>query len=98
MCLPRHASVAYLYCIDRCRRMPSPTTDFTVRFSTEVARVLQCDDATGRIEFTLDVGSKGGRSICLEHHPLNWPRGLRYDRAFQRAKQFLESCGYEVEI
>jgi hypothetical protein len=79
--------------------MGSPTpTDFTVRFSTEVARVLQCDDATGRIEFTVDAGSKGDRSICLEHHPASWPRGPRYELAFHRAKQFLESCGYEVEI
>ena len=78
--------------------MASPTTEFAVRFSTEVARVLECDDATGRIEFTLDAGSKGDRSICLEHHPSSWPRGSRYDLAFQRAKEFLESCGYEVEI
>ena len=76
---------------------PAPT-DFTVRFSTEVARVLQCDDATGRIEFALDTGSKGDRSICLEHHPAGWPRGPRYDAAFRRAKEYLESCGYEVEI
>ena len=79
--------------------MASPTpTDFAVRFSTEVARVLECDDATGRIEFTLDAGSKGDRSICLRHHPEGWPRKTRYELAFLRAKQFLESCGYEVEI
>ena len=77
--------------------MASPTsTGFTVRFSSEVARVLECDDATGRIEFTLDAGSKGDRSICLEHHPCDWPRGTRYDLAFQQARQYLELCGYEV--
>jgi hypothetical protein len=79
--------------------MSSPaTTDFTVRFSTEVARVLECDDSTGRIQFTLDAGSKGDKSVCLEHHPSDWPRGSRYDLAFRRAKEFLESCGFEVEI
>ena len=79
-------------------RMACPNNDFAVRFSTEVARVLVCEDATGRIEFTLDAGSKGDHSICLEHHPSDWPRGPRYDLAFRRAKEYLESCGYEVEI
>lgn len=71
---------------------------FTVRFSERVARVLECDDAAGRIEFSLDTGSSGDRSICLEHHPVSRPRGSRYDAAFQSAKRFLESCGYIVEI
>lgn len=72
--------------------------DFKVRFSADVAGILEYDDATGRIEFTLDAGSKGDRSICLQHHPAGWPRKTRYELAFLRAKQFLESCGYEVEI
>jgi hypothetical protein len=74
------------------------STDFSVRFSTNVARVLEYEDATGKIEFTLDAGSKGDRFICLENHPASWPRGPRYEVAFLRAKQFLEACGYEVEI
>jgi hypothetical protein len=76
---------------------PKPT-DFTVKFSTEVARVLECDDATGQIRFTLDDGSKSDQSICLEHHPSDWPRGPRYDLAFQRAKEYLASCGYKVKV
>ena len=44
------------------------------------------------------MGAKGEKSICLEHHPSKWPRGPRYDLAFQRAKQFLESKGFDVEI
>ncbi len=71
---------------------------FTVRFSETVARVLECDDAAGRIQFTLDAGESGDRSICLEHHPASCPRDSRYDAAFQSAKRFLESCGYTVEI
>jgi hypothetical protein len=72
-------------------------TDFKVRFSGDVVGVLECEDAKGTIEFTLDAGSKGDRSICLQHHPANAPRGRRYELAFAKAKQFLESCGYEVE-
>jgi hypothetical protein len=72
--------------------------EFVVRFSEKVARVLECDDQEGRIEFTVDLGSKGNKSLCLVHHPSDWPRGPRYEAAFQSAKQFLESCGYQVEI
>jgi hypothetical protein len=73
------------------------STDFKVRFNGDVEGVLECEDAIGTIEFTLDVGSKCDRSICLQHHPASAPRGQRYDLAFLKAKQFLESCGYFVE-
>ena len=75
-----------------------PSTDFTVRFSTRVARVLECEDEAGVIEFGLDSGDHGDKSLCLEHHPASWPRGPRYDLAFHCAKEFLESCGYQVEV
>jgi hypothetical protein len=78
--------------------MENDPADFMVRFSTKVARLLECDDAAGRIEFTVDAGSKGDRSVCLEHHPFVSTRGPRYDLAFRRAKEYLQSCGYEVEI
>ena len=45
-----------------------------------------------------DAGSGDNSSICLEHHPADWPRGGRYELAFRSAKEFLESCGYEVEV
>ena len=77
---------------------PRTFTDFKVRFNGDVVGVLECEDGTGTIEFTLDAGSKGDRSICLQHHPASAPRGRRYDLAFLKAKQFLESCGYLVEI
>ena len=70
---------------------------FAVAFSTQVARVLECADAEGCIEFTLDAGSKGDRSICLEHHARDRPRDARYMRAFECARQFLVACGFEVE-
>jgi hypothetical protein len=87
--------------------MPAePRKDFTVKFGN-IARTIECDDAEGQILFTFDAGSKfdfknpnrpGKNSLCLEHHPSDWPRGPRYDLAFRRAKEYLESCGYDVEI
>jgi hypothetical protein len=74
------------------------STDFAVKFSTQVARVIDCEDSNGLIQFTLDGGSKGDKSICLEHHSVDAPRSERYHLAFRRAKEFLESCGFEVEI
>jgi hypothetical protein len=71
---------------------------FDVRFSPTTARVVECTDASGTIQFTVDSGSNGDKSVCLEHHPLDWPRGERYTIAFGDAKRFLESCGFEVEI
>ena len=74
-----------------------PPKDFTVKFG-KYARTLEYDDPQERILFTFDVGSKGNKSLCLEHHAPQMPRSPRYDIAFDRAKQYLESCGYEVEI
>ena len=76
----------------------SESGHFTVSFSERVGRLLECVDAAGRIEFTLDAGAGEGNSICLEHHPASWPRGSRYEAAFESAKRFLESSGYSVEI
>jgi len=70
---------------------------FTVKFG-KIARTLECEDGEGCILFTLDLGSKGNKSLCLEHHPSSWPRGPRYALAFQAAKHYLESCGYELEV
>jgi len=79
--------------------MPSQnTTDYTVRFSSDVARVIEYIDATSEIKFTLDSGDSGGKSICLEHHPSDWPRTSFYNIAFMRVREYLETCGYEVEI
>jgi hypothetical protein len=76
---------------------PGPT-DISVRFSTRVARVLECDTPGGKIEFTLDSGSSGDRSICLEHHPANRARDATYVAAFEAARKYLQGRGYEVEI
>ena len=78
--------------------MNSVSKCFSVRFSPSVAFTLECTDSAGTVTFTVDTGSGGNRSICLEHHPADWPRGERYLLAFRSAKEFLESCGYEVEV
>jgi hypothetical protein len=79
---------------------------YTVKFG-KIARTLEYDDAEGHILFTFDMGSKfdfknpngpGKNSLCLEHHAPSTPRSSQYAVAFERTKQYLESCGYEVEI
>jgi hypothetical protein len=74
-----------------------PRNDFRVRFSRNLAKVVEVEAPSGLITFTLDSGSSGDRSICLEHHPSSWPRTDNYNLAFESAKRYLESCGYEVE-
>ncbi|MBI3415616.1 MAG: hypothetical protein HY043_09910 [Verrucomicrobia bacterium] len=76
----------------------SDTSDhFTVKLG-KLARTIDYDDPHGHILFTFDAGSKGNTSLCLEHHAPQTSRTPRYAIAFERAKQYLESCGYEVEI
>jgi hypothetical protein len=69
---------------------------FSVKFGS-VARTLEYDDSHGRLLFTFDAGSGGAKSICLEHHSSREPRSPQYEIAFQRTKEYLESCGYQVE-
>jgi hypothetical protein len=78
--------------------MTAQPSRFVVRFSKSVARTLECIDRECTVTFTVDAGSGGNSSICLEHHPSDWPRGEQYALAFRSAKEFLESCGYEVEV
>jgi hypothetical protein len=72
-------------------------SDYTVRFS-HIARVLECEGPGGIIEFTFDGKVKDANVLVLEHHASDTERGPHYDGAFQHAKQFLESCGYQVEL
>lgn len=77
--------------------MSSDTSnDFTVRFG-KCARTIDYVDQYGHILFTFDIGSKGKKSLCLEHHAPQAPRSPQYGVAFERTKKYLESCGYEVE-
>ena len=62
-----------------------------------IARTLEYDDPHGHLLFTFDAGSRGAKSLCLEHHAPQKPRPPQYDIAFQRTKEYLESCGYQVE-
>ena len=69
---------------------------FTVKFGS-TARTLEYDDHQGHLVFSFDVGSGGDKSLCLEHLSPQNQRVPRYRLAFERAKQYLESCGYHVE-
>ena len=77
---------------------PQAHASIPVRFSSKVARVLECDAPGGTIKVTLDSGSSGDKSICLEHHPRGWARSADYPVAFEAAREYLVSCGYEVEV
>jgi hypothetical protein len=70
--------------------------DFTVKFG-RTARTLEYDDHQGQLVFSVDLGSGGDKSLCLEHWSPQNQRVPRYRLAFERAKQYLESCGYHVE-
>ena len=96
-----------LWTLDHFPRMAQDKSkEFTVKFG-KVARTLDYDDPEEHILFTFDLGSKfdfknptgpGKNSLCLEHHAPSTSRSPQYALAFERTKQYLESCGYEVEI
>jgi hypothetical protein len=78
-------------------------TNFTVRVG-KIARTLEYEDSEGRMMFAFDGSPKGQKHLVLEHGAMDGdikteiPRGVRYDLAFERARQYLLSRGYEVEI
>jgi hypothetical protein len=69
---------------------------YTVKFG-RIGRTLEYNDAHGAVLFTFDLGSKGSKSLCLEHHPPARRRTSNYDIAFKRTLLYMQSCGYEVE-
>ena len=71
---------------------------FSVEFSPQIARMLDYRDSGTHIEFTLDASEHGNDGITLEHHPRSMPRDSSYDLAFTRCRQFLEACGFKVEV
>jgi hypothetical protein len=71
--------------------------DFTVKFG-RAARTLEYEDHHLQLIFTFDLGSGGGKSLCLEHWSPHNQRVPQYGLAFNRVKQYLESCGYQVEV
>jgi hypothetical protein len=77
--------------------MSEKQNEFTVKFG-KIARTLDYNDPEGHLVFTFDRGPGGDKSICLEHHAPRKQSVPRYSIAFERAKEFLESCDYQVEI
>jgi hypothetical protein len=74
--------------------------NFTIRFG-KVARTIDYADDVGALLFTFDVKGKdqsGKSTFVLEHWAKAARRDARYDQAFHRIREFLESRGIRVEI
>jgi lactoylglutathione lyase len=71
--------------------------DYTVILGA-IGQTVIYEDPAGPMIFTFRAGKKGDKSICLEHYDSGEPLPVRYDTAFQRTKQYLESLGYKVEV
>jgi hypothetical protein len=70
---------------------------YTVKFG-RVARTIYYVDAAATFEFTFDIGPKqGARSTFILEHHQPAARTDEYLLAFKRTKQYMESCGYNVE-
>ncbi len=68
-----------------------------------VARTLAYRYGDLELTFTFDAvprlpGSDSPATLVLEHWGPSSPRPAAYDLAFDRAKAFLESCGYQVQV
>jgi hypothetical protein len=72
-------------------------SQYTVKWG-HVARTVIYQDSDGEILFTWDASDKGQKRIVLEHHAPEIPRGSKYNIAFERTKQYMESCGFNVEV
>jgi hypothetical protein len=76
--------------------------DYKVSFG-KVTRILVYEDSLGSIRFTFDIGSKtqlGQSTIVLEHPGRSSPESdeRRISTAMDRVREYLVSCGYNVEI
>ena len=75
--------------------MNAESADYTVKFGS-FARTLEYHDPQEHVRFTFDIAAP--KTVVLEHHPRSMPRSDRYSIAFERTKEYLESCGYQVEV
>jgi hypothetical protein len=67
----------------------------------KIARTLLYEDRAGSIRFTFDLDTSGGQKIIILERTERVlpPRDqARYDLAFGRAKDYLFSLGYQVEV
>lgn len=77
----------------------SAPSDYKVSFG-RTARTLLYEDSEGTILFTFDLSGKGPKSLSLEgrvEKGAQPDKQARRNLAFERATQYLMSCGYEVE-
>ncbi|MDB6016685.1 MAG: hypothetical protein JWR19_1174 [Pedosphaera sp.] len=66
-----------------------------------IARTLLYEDAQGTIRLGFDVDTSDGKKLVILERPgksLIEAQQLRIDLAFERAKQYLISRGYTVEV
>ncbi len=77
--------------------MTQPTPEkFTVAYG-RTARTLEYSDQRGQLIFTVDLTGSGPNSFYLEHWTDRSERDGRYAIAYERAKAYIESCGYNVQ-
>jgi hypothetical protein len=69
--------------------------EFTVKFG-EIGRSIEYDDLDGAMRFTFSVSSADERSLSFVH-PVDVVADSRYQIAFDRTKQHLESLGFSVD-
>lgn len=75
---------------------PAPQ-DYTVILGA-IGETVIYEDPVGPMIFTFRAGKEGDKSISLEHQGADEPLPVRYDIAFERTKQYLESLGYKVDV
>ncbi len=76
------------------------SSDYKVSFG-RIARTLLYEDSQGIVRFTFDIDTSNGQKlIILEKRPLDTygDDRLRADLIFERTKQYLLLCGYQVEV
>jgi hypothetical protein len=78
-------------------RFKAMADNFTVKFG-RTARTLNYEDAQGHITFTFDLAADGSLVLETGGDKQRVIIGPRFDVAVNRAKKYIESCGYVVEI
>ncbi len=80
--------------------------EYEVRFNFEVAFTLVYEDGRGQLIFIFELGSNP-KEVFLHRRPLENYQVLKtrdsgiqvcLDLAFERAKRYVESCGYKVDV
>ena len=74
-------------------------SEYTVKFGSAVRTILY-DDSYGTLKFTFDVDTSGGKKLLYLDPKMKTIIGSeqeRIDLAYEKVKEYLGSCGYEVQ-